>query len=77
MVANFGAVASPKHSVKEFLDYEMDCREVLMPLLTDILDMAEAAGWERRTATSTLMFLAAQQLSTSSSTRGKTPNSPL
>jgi len=31
---------------------------------TRLLDAAEAAGWNRRTVASTLMFLAAQQVST-------------
>ena len=61
------AIASPQHPAKEFLAYEMDCREALQPLLMGILDSAEAAGWDRRIATSTVMFLAARQLSASNS----------
>jgi hypothetical protein len=40
----------------------------LKPLLTGLLDRAESAGWNRRTAASTLMFLAAQQVSAASET---------
>ncbi|WP_281406236.1 hypothetical protein [Aquamicrobium sp. LC103] len=35
-----------------------------------LLDMAESAGWSRRTAASTLMFLAAQHVSASSTSVG-------
>jgi hypothetical protein len=36
---------------------------VLRPWLEGVLKMAEVAGWNRRTAASTLMFLAAQHVS--------------
>lgn len=58
----FGSVSGPKHSATEFLAYEADCRAALSPLLTRLLDIAELAGWDRRTVASTLMFLAAQQV---------------
>jgi hypothetical protein len=44
--------------------HESECRSVLQPLMTGLLDMAESAGWNRRTVAATLMFLAAQQIST-------------
>lgn len=66
MVTTVGTVPPPVHSAKEFLVYETECRSALKPLLDDLIDMAEAAGWSRRTTASTLMFLAAQHLSGSS-----------
>ncbi|MER8752896.1 hypothetical protein NKH57_27235 [Mesorhizobium sp. M1050] len=62
-MAGLGSVPAPTHQAKEFLAYETECRSALQPLLAGLLDMAEAAGWNRRTAASTLMFLAAQQVS--------------
>jgi len=59
-------VPAPTHSPREFLAYETECRNVLKPLLTGLLDMAESAGWKRRTVASTLMFLAAQHVSAAS-----------
>ncbi|MBN9219310.1 MAG: hypothetical protein J0I79_15275 [Mesorhizobium sp.] len=60
-----GSVPAPTHTASEFLAYETDCRNALKPLLTGLIDAAEAAGWNRRTVASTLMFLAAQHVSTS------------
>ena len=61
-------VPPPSHSASEFLAYETECRTALKPLLASLLDMAESAGWNRRTAASTLMFLAAQHVSAASET---------
>ncbi|WP_244846224.1 hypothetical protein [Mesorhizobium sp. L-8-3] len=36
----------------------------MRPWIESLLDRAEAAGWQRRTVASTLMFLSAQQVST-------------
>ncbi|SFO67664.1 hypothetical protein SAMN03159463_02644 [Mesorhizobium sp. NFR06] len=58
-----GSVPAPTHPTSEFLAYEAECRSALTPLLTSLLDAAESAGWNRRTAASTLMFLAAQHVS--------------
>lgn len=63
---DIGYVATPTHSPSEFLAYETECRSALKPLLTGLLDMAVSAGWNRRTAASTLMFLAAQNVSAAS-----------
>jgi hypothetical protein len=63
MMTDTVTIPSPKHSTSEFLAYETECRDVLRPLLAGLLDQAEKAGWNRRTAASTLMFLAAQQVS--------------
>jgi hypothetical protein len=60
MMTGIGSVPSPTRSAKEFLAHETECRSALKPLLDGLLDMAESAGWSRRTAASTLMFLAAQ-----------------
>jgi hypothetical protein len=67
-MTDIGSVAAPTHSPSEFLAYETECRSALKPLLTGLLDMAVSAGWNRRTAASTLMFLAAQQVSSASGT---------
>ncbi|TIQ33526.1 MAG: hypothetical protein E5X48_22990 [Mesorhizobium sp.] len=63
VVSGAGPVPAPAHEPSEFLAYEAECRNALQPLLAGVLDAAEAAGWRRRTAASTLMFLAAQQVS--------------
>jgi hypothetical protein len=60
------AVPAPTHASNEFLAYESECRDSFRPLVSDLLDMAEAAGWSRRTAASTLMYLAAQHISSAS-----------
>ncbi|TPJ34685.1 hypothetical protein FJ492_18615 [Mesorhizobium sp. B2-5-4] len=67
-MAGLGPVPAPTYQAKEFLAYETECRSVLKPLLAGLLDMAEAAGWKRRTAAATLMFLAAKQVSEESET---------
>jgi len=63
-----GSVPAPTHRASEFLAYEAECRNALKPLLTSLLDIAESAGWNRRTVASTLMFLAAQHVSASAET---------
>ena len=63
MMSANASIPTPTHSASEFLAYEAECRSALKPLLAGLLDAAEAAGWNRRTVASTLMFLAAQQVS--------------
>ncbi|NUS18655.1 MAG: hypothetical protein HOQ25_02520 [Mesorhizobium sp.] len=63
MMSGDGSIPAPTHPASEFLAYEAECRGALKPLLAGLLDAAEAAGWNRRTVASTLMFLAAQQVS--------------
>ncbi|BCM18607.1 hypothetical protein [Mesorhizobium sp. J8] len=63
MMSGNGSIPAPTHPASEFLAYEAECRSALKPLLAGLLDAAEAAGWSRRTVASTLMFLAAQQVS--------------
>ncbi|MEQ1940411.1 hypothetical protein ABMA46_19385 [Mesorhizobium sp. CN5-321] len=67
-MTDIGSVPTPTRSPSEFLAYETECRSALKPLLTGLLDRAESAGWNRRTAASTLMFLAAQHVSAASET---------
>ena len=67
-ITDTGSIPVPTHSPSEFLAYETECRSALKPLLAGLLDMAVSAGWNRRTAASTLMFLAAQQVSAASET---------
>lgn len=63
MMSADGSIPAPTYPASEFLAYEAECRSALKPLLAGLLDAAEAAGWNRRTVASTLMFLAAQQVS--------------
>ncbi len=67
VVANVGTVPSPRNPASEFLAYEAECKEALRPLLNGMIEMAEKAGWSRRTVASALMFLAAQHVSLSPS----------
>jgi hypothetical protein len=60
-VINFAAVAPPKYSAKDF-HYEDDLRAVLGPLLTGLLDRAEAGGWDRQRAAYAAMILAADEV---------------
>jgi hypothetical protein len=63
MMTGIETVPPPTHAETEFLAYEMECRSTLKPLLARLLDMAESAGWNRRTAATALMFLAAHHVS--------------
>lgn len=67
IMPDIGTVASPTRPPNDFLGHETECRDVLRPWLEAVLDMAERAGWNRRTAASTLMFLAAQHVSAAAS----------
>jgi len=62
-----GSIPAPTHPENDFMAYETECREVLKPVMAALLDMAVSLGWNRRTVASTLMFLAAQQISAASS----------
>ena len=62
MMSSIAKIAPPTHSSTDFA-YETECKEVLAPQLLGLIEAAEAAGWDRRKAAYTLMFLAAQQLS--------------
>jgi hypothetical protein len=58
---NITRIARPKHRPTD-LHYEADCKAALEPMLRSLLDMAEAAGWDRRKAAYMLMFLAAMHV---------------
>lgn len=62
VMTGIGTVPPPTHRANDFVAYETECKTALAPLLRGLLDMAEQAGWSRRTAASTLMFLAAQNV---------------
>jgi hypothetical protein len=63
VMPSIDTVAPPTHPANDFLAHEQECRDVLRPWIESLLDKAEAAGWKRRTAAWTLMFLAAQHVS--------------
>ncbi|WP_274630919.1 hypothetical protein [Arvimicrobium flavum] len=63
MISGIGSVTSPTRPPSDFLAHETECRVALRPAIEGLLDMAVSAGWNRRTAASTLMFLAAQHVS--------------
>lgn len=71
IMPGIGTVASPTRPSSDFLAHETECRDVLRPWLTGLLDMAESAGWNRRTAASALMFLAAQHVSAAGTSRDR------
>lgn len=63
IMPGFDTVPAPEHPPSEFMAHESECRKVFLPLLEALLDKAAEAGWSRRTVASTLMFLAASQVS--------------
>jgi hypothetical protein len=63
LIAGTGMVAAPTTKPNDFLAYENECRDVLRPWFKGLLESAASAGWDRRTAAATLMFLAAQHVS--------------
>ena len=71
VVANVGTVPSPAHQASQFIAYETECKDVLRPLLDGLVEMAEQAGWRRRTVASALMFLAAQHVSRADESGGR------
>jgi hypothetical protein len=44
------------------LNYDADLKAVLDPVLSELLDRAESAGWDRRKAACCVMFLAARNV---------------
>jgi len=62
MMSSVARIAPPTHSRTDFA-YETECKEVLASQLAALLQEAEAAGWDRRKAAYTIMYLAARQLS--------------
>ena len=63
---SFERVPPPSHPPTEVLDHEAECRNALAPLVDSLLDCVEAAGWNRRTAATAMMFLAAAHSSAAS-----------
>jgi hypothetical protein len=61
-MTNVNKIAAPQRTATD-LNYETDLKTALEPVLTEVLDLAESAGWDRRKAAYTVMFLAARQLS--------------
>ena len=58
-VMNLNAIPPPSRAATD-LNYEADLKVALEPILVELLDRAEAAGWDRRKAAYTVMFLAAR-----------------
>ena len=58
---NLNVIPPPSRAATD-LNYEADLRVALDPVLDDLLDRVEAAGWDRRKAAYTVMFLAARNL---------------
>jgi hypothetical protein len=63
MMPIIGSIAAPTNKANDFMAYENECRDVLRPWLKSLMDSAASAGWDRHTVASTLMFLAAQNVS--------------
>lgn len=68
-ILNSSRIASPTYPASDFVAHQAECRTMLKPCLEELLDMVESAGWNRRIAASTLMFLAAQQMSAAETSR--------
>lgn len=67
-MSGIGMLAKPTHPPSDVLAHQSECRDILRPWVKGLVDMAESAGWNRRTAASTLMFLAAHHVSAAEST---------
>jgi hypothetical protein len=65
-VMNLNVIPPPSRAATD-LNYEADLKVALDPILVELLDRAEAAGWDRRKAAYTVMFLAARNLTDSKS----------
>ncbi|MER8829939.1 hypothetical protein [Mesorhizobium sp. M0988] len=61
MMNSFGKIAAPTLPRTDF-NYEAECKTALAPIVDGLLDAVESAGWDRRKAAYTLMFLSAQRL---------------
>lgn len=60
-LADIAGVPSPGSKPAD-LGYEAECRNALRPGFAFLLDMAEAAGWDRKRAAYATMILAAHEL---------------
>ena len=52
---NLNVIPPPSRAATD-LNYEADLKVALDPILVELLDRAEAAGWDRRKAAYTVMF---------------------
>lgn len=59
---NFNVILPPSNAAND-PNYETELKAALDPVLENLFDRTEAAGWDRRKAAYTVMFLAARQLS--------------
>jgi len=59
---NFNVILPPTYPAND-PNYETELKAALDPVLENLFDRTEAAGWNRRKAAYTVMFLAARQLS--------------
>lgn len=57
----------PQHPLNS-VAYDTECKEVLTSSIDRLLDEAEAAGWDRSKAASTLMYLSAKRFKPTSPT---------
>jgi hypothetical protein len=55
-------VDKPSTAIRDF-GHEAECREAMKPHLEAMIDLAVKAGWDRRTVTYSLMYLAAKTAS--------------
>lgn len=60
-MANEAAVRSPAHEVNA-TPYDADCKDALAPHVDELINRAEAAGWNRTRVASALMYLGAKRL---------------
>ena len=58
-------IRQPVHQVNA-TSYDADCQDALASHLDDLMDRAEAAGWNRGRIASALMYLAAKRLNAAS-----------
>jgi hypothetical protein len=61
MNMNIDRFPPPQRSPSD-LNHEADLKALLDPVLSELLDRAESAGWDRRKAAYSLMFLAARNV---------------
>ena len=64
MNVNPDVIPPPSRAATD-LNYEADLKTALDPILSELLDLAEHAGWDRRKAAYSVMFLAARNLTDS------------
>jgi len=65
LMAKEAAVRSPVHEVNA-APYDADCQEALASHVDELINRAEAAGWNRTRVASALMYLGAKRLTLAS-----------